>query len=105
LPGVVDQYRDADDQQHQHLESEEEAGPPRRQVYAADHEEQGSGHDGQGEGGPRDMRVQVALHDDGGEAAGDGDHRGHRDDVADPGDERGGDGAVRPERHAHEGDQ
>src|SRR6185437_16573479 len=58
-----------------------------------------------GEDPPRDVPAEVVVERDGQEAAGDGDHRGHRDDVADPGDQRRGDRAGAAEGLPHERDE
>src|ERR1019366_6682172 len=57
------------------------------------------------EDSPRDVPVQVVVEGNGQEAARDGDYRGHRDDVADPGDQGGGYRACTAERLADEGDE
>jgi hypothetical protein len=49
--------------------------------------------------------MQVPLESDGQEAPGDGDHRRHRDDVADPSQQRSGDGTGGSERFADERDE
>jgi hypothetical protein len=81
-------------------------GDLRRDGDAAYHQHHGQRGQDQRPDDPGEVEArEVVVEHDLQEAAGDRDHRGHRDDVADPDEQRGGHGAGRAEGLADEGDE
>ncbi len=107
MAGVVGEGAHRHHDQHDHLEGEEDAGPARRDVDAAHHEERGETDEDDHEPGPRRGRDRgdVVVQEDRREAARHHEHRDDGDDVAGDQDDRRGDRARRAEGLADEGDE